>query len=69
MPEPTLRRETVGGSLVAVPLETDVLRRPIGIIHHYRKVFTPTAAKFVEMLQQAECNGPTQDDRARGPAC
>ena len=30
------------------------LRRPIGIIHRQRRVFTPTAAKFVELLQQVQ---------------
>jgi DNA-binding transcriptional LysR family regulator len=52
LPEPTVLRETKAGTLVAVRLIAPELRRPIGIIHRHRKVFTPTAAKFVELLQE-----------------
>lgn len=54
LPEPTVREETQSGSLVAVPLIAPELRRPIGIIHRLRKVFTPTAVKFVELLRQVQ---------------
>ncbi len=54
LPEPTVRAEVQSGSLVAVRLIAPELRRPIGIIHRQRKVFTPTAAKFVELLQQVQ---------------
>ena len=36
------------------------LRRPIGIIHRQRKVFTPTAAKFVELLKEVQLRGPEE---------
>jgi DNA-binding transcriptional LysR family regulator len=54
LPEPTVREETQKGTLVAVRLVSPELRRPIGIIHRQRKVFTPTAAKFVELLQRVQ---------------
>jgi hypothetical protein len=44
--------------LAAVQLIAPELRRPIGIIHRQRKVFTPTAAKFVELLRQVENHPP-----------
>lgn len=51
LPEPTVRRETQAGSLVAVRLIAPQLERPIGIIHRQRKTFTPTAMKFMELLK------------------
>ncbi|MFZ5829085.1 MAG: LysR family transcriptional regulator [Planctomycetota bacterium] len=54
LPEPTVRKETQEGSLVAVRLIAPELRRPIGIIHRQRKVFTPTAAKFVDLLKELQ---------------
>jgi DNA-binding transcriptional LysR family regulator len=58
LPEPTIREEVRSGSLVAVRLIAPELRRPIGIIHRQRKVFTPTAAKFVELLQEVQDGQP-----------
>ena len=52
LPEPTIQRELQAGRLAAVPLVSHSLRRPIGIIHRQRKIFTPTALKFIELLQQ-----------------
>jgi DNA-binding transcriptional LysR family regulator len=54
LPEPTVLAEAKAGSLVAIPLTNPALYRPIGIIHRQRKVFTPTATKFIEMLQQLQ---------------
>lgn len=54
LPEPTVRAEIRNGSLVAVRLIAPELRRPIGIIHRHRKLFTPTTAKFVELLQEIQ---------------
>jgi len=54
LPEPTVRRETESGSLVAIPLIARKLQRPIGIIHRQRKIFTPTATKFVELLREVQ---------------
>jgi DNA-binding transcriptional LysR family regulator len=54
LPEPTVREETDKGTLSVVRLIAPELRRPIGIIHRHRKVFTPTAGKFVELLQEVQ---------------
>ena len=55
LPEPPIREACRNGSLVAVRLIAPELHRPIGIIHRQRKVFTPTAAKFVELLKRSSC--------------
>lgn len=57
LPEPTVRAEIERGSLVAVPLAIQKLRRPIGIIHRQRKMFTPSIVKFIELLKELEKNG------------
>jgi DNA-binding transcriptional LysR family regulator len=54
LPEPTVRAETKAGTLVAIQLTDPELYRPIGIIYRQRKVFTPTATKFIEMLQKLQ---------------
>ena len=54
LPEPTVRQSDQPASLAIVRLIAPELRRPIGIIHRLRKVFTPTAGKFVELLQQVQ---------------
>jgi DNA-binding transcriptional LysR family regulator len=53
LPEPTVRREAEAGSLAAVRLIAPELKRPIGIIHRSRKLFTPTASKLIELLREA----------------
>jgi DNA-binding transcriptional LysR family regulator len=57
LPEPTVRQASQRGELAIVRLIAPELRRPLGIIHRQRKVFTPTAGKFVELLQQVQANG------------
>jgi DNA-binding transcriptional LysR family regulator len=52
LPEPTVRLEAQGGKLASVRLIAPELKRPLGIIHRARKVFTPTAAKFIELLRE-----------------
>jgi DNA-binding transcriptional LysR family regulator len=52
LPEPTVRKEIETGTLVAVPLAIRQLRRPIGIIHRQRKIFTPSIIRFIELLQE-----------------
>ena len=54
LPEPTVRDEVRSGSLAAIRLIAPELHRPMGIIHRQRKAFTPTAVKFVELLQQTK---------------
>lgn len=54
LPEPTVRDEVRAGTLVAIRLIAPEIYRPLGIIHRQRRVFTPTVAKFVELLQQVQ---------------
>ncbi len=61
LPEPTVRDEVGIGSLATVRLTSPELRRPIGIIHRHRKLFTPTAAKFVELLQHVQDRLPEEN--------
>ena len=51
LPEPTVHNEIKSGTLTTVRLIAPDLRRPVGIIHNQRKVFTPAAGKFVELLE------------------
>ncbi len=51
LPEPTVRREVEAGSLVAVPLTSDELVRPLGIIHRRGKELGITTRRFIELLQ------------------
>ncbi|MCC6125512.1 MAG: LysR family transcriptional regulator [Pirellulales bacterium] len=68
LPEPTVRAETKAGTLMALRLVEPEMYRPIGIIHRQRKVFTPTAAKFIEMLQQLQDQGEEEVGCAK-PNC
>ncbi len=61
LPEPTIRDETRQKTLTSVRLIAPELLRPVGIVHRQRRVFTPTAAKFVEMLQTVQ-EGPNGED-------
>ena len=58
LPEPTVRNEVRSGSLVVAPLSDERLFRPLGIIYRPRKAFTPSAAKFVELLRQSVGEAP-----------
>jgi DNA-binding transcriptional LysR family regulator len=62
LPEPTVQKELKIGTLAAVPLAIHRLRRPIGIIHRQRKMFTPTIAKFIDLLREAQ--GEPDEDGA-----
>lgn len=52
LPEPTVQREVQAGALAAVRLIAPELKRPVGIIHRSRKLFTPTASKLIELLRE-----------------
>ncbi len=52
LPEPTVLREVAAGTLVAVPLDTDELVRPLGIIHRRGKQLSATTWRFVELLKR-----------------
>jgi DNA-binding transcriptional LysR family regulator len=57
LPEPTLRREVRGRTLVALPLFGAQLTRPLGIIHRRHQLST-TARRFIDLLCEAETAGP-----------
>ena len=53
LPRHTVQKEAGVRALVAVPFGVPDLVRPVGIIHRRQKPLTPTAARFIEMLQEA----------------
>jgi len=61
LPEPTVRDETRNGSLAMVSLIAPEMRRPVGIIHRQRKVFTLAAKKFIELLMEVQ-GGQSEDE-------
>ncbi|REK08295.1 MAG: LysR family transcriptional regulator [Planctomycetota bacterium] len=72
LPEPTVVREVETGSLVMVPLSTDELVRPLGIIHRRGKELGSTTRRFIELLQHEgqhvesrseECSSRDASDR------
>jgi len=64
LPEPTLRREVRGRTLVAVPLAGAPLTRPLGIIHR-RQPLSSGARRFIELLCEPEA-APGPRSSARG---
>jgi DNA-binding transcriptional LysR family regulator len=65
LPEPTIAREVAAGTLAAVPLASDELVRPLGILHRRGKELGVTIRRFIEFLRRdtkldsvaAESNG------------
>jgi DNA-binding transcriptional LysR family regulator len=51
LPAPTVVREVQAGTLAAVPLTTDELVRPLGIIHRRGKDLGVTVRRFIELLR------------------
>ncbi|HZZ29117.1 MAG TPA: LysR family transcriptional regulator [Pirellulales bacterium] len=51
LPAPTVVREVETGTLAAVPLSTNELVRPLGIIHRRGKDLGVTVRKFIELLR------------------
>jgi DNA-binding transcriptional LysR family regulator len=51
LPEPAVAAEVAGGTLRAVPLATDELVRPLGIIHRRGKDLSSTTRRFIDLLQ------------------
>ena len=68
LPEPTVVREVQSGSLAAVPLDTDELVRPLGIIHRRGKELSSTARRFIELLQREGRHAPQPADGRDSPA-
>jgi DNA-binding transcriptional LysR family regulator len=53
LPRHTVLKEAGIKTLIAVPLALTELVRPVGIIHRRQKRLTPTANRFIELLQEA----------------
>src|SRR6185312_12711403 len=51
LPQPTIAREVAAGTLAAVPLATDELVRPLGILHRRGKELGVTVRRFIELLR------------------
>ena len=51
LPEPAVRPEVKGKSLVTVQFSEEIPLRPLGIIHRQGKHFSPAAEKFIEFLR------------------
>ena len=51
LPAPTVVREVESGTLAAVPLSSNELVRPLGIIHRRGKDLGVTARRFIELLR------------------
>jgi len=65
LPEPTVLREVAARTLVMVPLASDELVRPLGIIHRRGKELGSTTRRFIELLQTA---GQSDAPRLSGPS-
>lgn len=64
LPEPTIRNEVQRGTLISVPLAIEELRRPIGIIHRQRKMFTPAISRFIDMLKTVQSNDAPPEQKS-----
>ena len=68
---PVVKLVRLGGfrTLATVDLAVADFLRPVGIIHRRQRPLTPTAARFVEMLQRAsdrgESGGLTSEETSR----
>jgi DNA-binding transcriptional LysR family regulator len=60
LPEPTLRREVQAGTLVARPLTSGRLVRPLGIVYLRHHRLTSTALRFIDLLRGQETVQPPQ---------
>ena len=50
LPERTVRQETADGRLTALPIESDGLERPVGIVRRRKKRLSRTAEEFLRFL-------------------
>lgn len=67
MPARIMLDELTQGRLVAIPLATGQLYRPLGIIHRKKKRFQPVAQAFVDLLCEAPGMESNFADRRRQP--
>ncbi|MBR4977220.1 MAG: LysR family transcriptional regulator [Thermoguttaceae bacterium] len=56
LPAPTVVSDVESGKMVAIPLVSPKLTRPIGVIYKHRKVFSAQTTRFIEMLGGALVN-------------
>jgi molybdate transport repressor ModE-like protein len=68
VPEPTIRREVRGGSLVARPLEPPGLARPTGVLLRRGRVRRRALARFLDVLV-GYAAGSLPHPPGVGPAC
>jgi DNA-binding transcriptional LysR family regulator len=68
LPEPTFRREVQAGTLKAVPLTGAQLVRPLGIIHRRHHRLSASAQRFIELLQESQENGLSNDGKSESSA-
>jgi hypothetical protein len=54
LPEPTVLREVEAKTLAMVPLASDELVRPLGIIHRRGKELASTTRRFIELLRSTD---------------
>src|SRR5262245_37537987 len=66
LPAPTVVREVAAESLVAVPLSSDELVRPLGIIHRRGRDLGVTARRFIELLRSEGSNIDAPKHAAEG---
>ncbi len=66
LPEPTFRNEVRAGTLLAIPLSSPTLVRPLGIIHRKSGEITRTARRFIQLIQQ---NGDPESSNGDGENC
>ena len=70
LPEPTVRREVEGGSLIAVHLTGTRLVRPLGIVHRRGRRLGSMARRFIALLTNTEpdsASTSTQEVPKRSP--
>jgi len=61
LPKPTVRKEIEQGTLIEIPMVMRKLRRPIGIIHLQRRIFTSAMAKFIDLLTTSNNSTDTNE--------
>lgn len=62
LPEPTVAREVEAGTLVAVPLATEELVRPLGIVYRRGKDLGLTARRFIDLLRKHSISDELESD-------
>ena len=64
LPEPTVKRETAAGRLLALPLAMPELVRPVGLILRRHRPIAPATQRFIDLLKSGAIpnhDGPQPD--------